>query len=597
MTQSHLRRLGIREQTATALSMCEAEHEKVEEWLGTLPSANIGETTKQLYRIIAELQLLQTPADNRLAILDVLAPKIENNISSLARHYQHKRAILPPKAQKVVDLSHALNMCVANNYIISGLELAASLAGKGNLLRRSNKLQATNAIFGALRTLKQDLLLSYRLFSSPPATVWLKIHQLFAVSLDLNIHTQPVWSETGEASTIEDTYAEVLMLGSIKANQLRQDDLVKTAALIPGWVRQVSIDRYQAGEIPALFIVNRNIDRGPVFSHLINAEALTSFQLQFSTTELVQHLRQLVDEAEGLKVLIDGKTIGVDLLNHLILAWGKCTKRSFMRIEAKDELEICVGLGVVHKFAAGDEDLESMVHKAAVALTRQSVFGNVETVAEESANDEGEPPAFVPSGEVEDIQYEGLDVGATQKSNDKAEDSELIAKVTVNNSSPGGYSLSLPGDHDVRVHAGDMVGVKDVDSEMWSVGAVRWLHRSSATEVTFGVELLSPAFVPSIVRVITEEGALDNYIPVLMLPEISVTGQSPSLLVTEPIVQLGQTLQLLDRDRVKVVNLTDEVAKTRSYMQFAYSDVVAVNDADDVDQSQEEFDEGIWQSL
>ncbi|MFK7732438.1 MAG: hypothetical protein AB8B48_12535 [Pseudomonadales bacterium] len=588
MSQSLLRRLGVRDQTLSNLSMCKADKSSVEEWIGNLPVANIGETIKQLYLITEELLKLQTPADNRLELLSLLAPRIESNLQSLSKHYQHKQALLPKKSQQVVDLTHSLRMCVANNYTLAAVELAHSKTG---LLRRPNKSQTARAVCGAMQFLNDDLLLCYQLYTITPHTLWFKLHQLYNISCELQIeHTS-----SGE-HTPHGLYGKSLLLGSIKANQLRQEDLLPVIDLIPGWIDKISISRYQSGQIPSLFMLNRDNDRGPVYSHLLNKQALGECQLQLGTTDLVQYLRLLVDSAEDGVVEEDGKTVRIDLLNHLILAWGKCTKRSFMRIDSEEKLDICVGLDAAHHFSAGDTNIENMRELADAALAREAAFEEfhdyeklVENVEEQEWGSET-PQISKDEDGVECIDYDGT--SSDSRPLDPSE--QVTVHVHVNNASPGGYSLTLPDTDKFRIHAGDLIGIKDSATELWSIAAIRWLHRPTRTELTFGVELLSPAFLPSIGRSIQTEGDPGEYSPVLMLPEVSVTEQGASLLISDANVEVGQTMQILDRDQIRMVRITEQITKTRVYGQYSYEIFDAANDS--VSDSQDLFD-ALWGNL
>ncbi|MEM8496999.1 MAG: hypothetical protein AAF542_03190 [Pseudomonadota bacterium] len=588
MSQSLLRRLGVRDQTLSQLSMCKADKSSVEEWLGNLPVANIGETIKQLYLITEELLKLQTPADNRLELLSLLAPRVDSNLRSLSKHYQHKQALLPKKSQQVVDLTHALRMCVANNYTLAAFELAHSKTG---LLRRPNKSQTAKAVCGAMQFLNDDLLLCYQLYTVTPHTLWYKLHQLYAISCELQIEN----TRSGEF-TPHGLYGKSLLLGSIKANQLRQEDLMPVIDLIPGWIDKINISRYESGQIPALFMLNRETDRGPVYSHLLNKQALGECQLQLSTTDLVQHLRLLVDTADAGLVEESGKKVRIDLLNHLILAWGKCTKRSFMRINSQEKLDICVGLGAAHYFSSGETDIEDMHQLAAAALAREAAFEEFhdyeklkEPIEEQEWGSET-PQISKDEDGVECIDYAGTP--ARRKTIDPEE--QLTVHVHVNNASPGGYSLTLPDTDKFRIHAGDLIGIKDSATELWSVAAIRWLHRPTRTELTFGVELLSPAFLPSIARSIHTEGDPGEYLPVLMLPEVSVTEQGASLLTSDADIEVGQTMQILDRDQIRMVRITDQITKTRVYGQYSYEIFDAANDG--VSDSQDLFD-ALWGNL
>ena len=52
-----------------ALSFCEPSVRGVKQWLSGLPKANLGETARQLYQALLELNKLRTTAQLRLQLL------------------------------------------------------------------------------------------------------------------------------------------------------------------------------------------------------------------------------------------------------------------------------------------------------------------------------------------------------------------------------------------------------------------------------------------------------------------------------------------------------------------------------------------------
>ncbi len=606
MTQSLLRRLGVRDQDLSSLTFCQSDKKSMQEWLGGLPAANIGEYSKQLYAVSEELLRLQVAPEARLEMLGLVRPAVEDTLNLLASHYQHKQALLPKNAQKVVDLRKALRMNLANSYTIAAVELANSKSG---LLRRPNKSQTNEAVHGALSLLQQDLLLSYQLYSAAPRTLWLKAHQLYLLACEIESQNLSVDGNKNGVKTIRNLYAEIILLGSIKANQLRQDDFMRVVKLMPSWLDKVRLDPFTDGEIPALFMIDSNADRGPVYSHLLSKPAVAKCELQFSTSELVQDIRQLVDSSEEGSIAIDGQTVRVDLLNHLILAWGKCTKRSFMRIESEEELDICVGLGAAHSFASGESSWEAMLEQASKALARDAEFeqfhdydslksGEIALEKSELSSEEDADRFAATDTDAESMECIDYSVslpGQVSDNKEKSDDTELISvRVKVNNASPGGYSMTVPDTDNLRIHAGDLLGIKDAATELWSIAAIRWLHRPSRTELTFGVELLSPAYMPSIARTIETASEPGDYFPVLLLPEVSVTEQAASLLVSDVNIGVGDTMQVLDRDEIRIVRVMEQLAKTRVYAQYSYENFDAANDGGEV---AEDLFEALWGNL
>ena len=74
MNQNIALSLGLPEQDLYRLSSCVATKEGVAGWLASLPHANMGETSRNLFRIISELVRLRLPSRQRFEILEICTP-------------------------------------------------------------------------------------------------------------------------------------------------------------------------------------------------------------------------------------------------------------------------------------------------------------------------------------------------------------------------------------------------------------------------------------------------------------------------------------------------------------------------------------------
>ena len=90
------------------LSFCEASPRDLKRWIAGIPKANIGETARQLYQALIELNQLQTPSDNRLQLLELLRPEVHFVCQHLERHFLNQAIVLDDRPRKVANLCQAL---------------------------------------------------------------------------------------------------------------------------------------------------------------------------------------------------------------------------------------------------------------------------------------------------------------------------------------------------------------------------------------------------------------------------------------------------------------------------------------------------------
>ncbi len=602
MNQNIALSLGIPEQDLYRLSSCVATKEGVAGWLASLPHANLGETSRNLFRIISELVRLRLSSRERFEILEILYPSVRKTCVGLAKHYLNQAIILPKKAQQVVDLANTLQNELANAYLL----VALNHEDKKGLFKKRADTVTDIALYRATCLQTEVLLRSYQLYATVPERTWLKLHTQYQLACDFGVADAAMAGrivQRGAADSIHNGYVHALLLGCIKANQLRQEDLTIVHKLLPEWSNLARLNQAGSAAKRPLFVVNPSHDRSPLFTKLVETAADLDTYMGIDSSQLVEHLRELMQQARQHRIVIDKSTVSSDLLKHLILAWGQCSKRSFMRMETDNALQICVGLGSAHYFAANQLSFDDMLDRAKDALQTNPKLKLARPKPAKPTS--GDPWALAvdvdPLQKKANIAMETIDYQLRSfniQSRTGLGDQFHNFNVRVLNASPGGYSLTWPETTTTKIKAGDLVAIREQDASHWSIGAVRWLHRPSKADVQFGVELLSPAFVPTIARVVFSDREPGDFSRVLLLPEISVTAQPKTLLVPHMRFIAGQTVQILQDDRIVTVKLQKQLTHTGAYAQFIYQAFDAANDAN-ISQSaasKSKFD-SLWANL
>lgn len=602
MTNDITRSLGIPEQDLYRLSSCVATKEGVAGWLASLPQANLGETSRNLFKIISELVRLRLPSQERFEILEVLYPSVRKTCIGLAKHYLNQAIILPKKAQQVVDLAHTLQNELANGYLLVALNRDEDK--KGLFKKRAESVNDV-ALYRATCLQTEILLRSYQLYATVPERTWLKLHTQYQLACQFGVASAEMVghiAQRGAANSIHGCYIHALLLGCIKANQLRQEDLTIVHKLLPEWSNFANLNKANGSAKRPLFVVKAERDCSPLFTKLVEDEADLDAYMGIDSSQLVEHLRELMQQARQHRIVIEKSTVSTDLLKHLILAWGQCSKRSFMRMETDNALQICVGLSSAHYFAADQFSFDNMIELARDALQTSPKPVPRENPAPTASADPWADAVDVDplqkkaniAMETIDYQLRSFNMQADQTPTDQFHN----FSVRVLNASPGGYSLTWPETTTAKIKAGDLVAIREQNVSHWSVGAIRWLHRPNKTDVQFGVELLSPAFVPTIARVVFKDREPSDFSRVLLLPEISVTAQPKTLLVPHMRFIAGQKVQILQDSEIVTVKLQKQLTHTGAYAQFTYHEFDAANDANiqQAADNQDKFD-SLWANL
>ncbi|MDX1635522.1 MAG: GTPase, partial [Marinobacter sp.] len=335
--------LTIPDQKIASLSFCEATPKAFRDWLGSLPMANVGEVSRQLYHAVIELNQLFIAPPQRLQLLELIRPRIRFVCNELARHYLGLAVALPEKQRKVANLSQALQLHVASGYKTCLLELMDNGG-----VDKHRKLVAT-ASHRAISELGATIVRAHQLYCPSPARSWLECHRIYRFAHRNKLLDQTVEDETlshRNSSSVGDAYKRILLLGCSRPNQLRQNELMQVYELFENWTDMVHCSPDLTS---SLFVVDMERDAAPVYRSLMQT-APGNDCFGFDTTELAERITEHLQARHERADTEDRRRIPLPsavtdtLLTHLSQALGILTKRNFNRIVSQGSLHVCVGL-------------------------------------------------------------------------------------------------------------------------------------------------------------------------------------------------------------------------------------------------------------
>jgi cyclic-di-GMP-binding protein len=585
MSRSEAFQFRLPPQDLSALTFCKPGVEGMKSWIDALPRANLGETTRALYDAVNEVTRWKATSQQRFEILELLRPVIYVACQGLEKHFLQQPVILPEQPRKVAELAQSLQYQLMRSYTLT----AATCIDKMKALFNKPTALMTTAIHRAISDASQILIRSFQLYQSTRAHLWEEIHLLVRLAEHYKLAATDVRDPLGKASTIAQIYTKTLLLGCIKANQLRQDDILVIWNTLDQWAGAVHFYPVDRGE-EKLLIVDPHTDSPPMYRRFYSGDFNADCR-QLDTANLISQLKILTDPA-----LSGDGPVSRNLLNHLILAWGVLTDRTFMRLEANARLALCIGLSTTHYFVSGELSFEQLVRgdgnarepsnalflvddgratsarsadaadaKLAQPLTGKKPAGDVW----DGAIDADHGPARV---SLESIDYHVRKGGRTQMTS-SGTDREKYQNFEVQmiNMSPGGYRLEWPDQAPLQLKTGEIIGIREAHHASWSIGAIRWVRQEPDAGLHLGVELLSPAAVPYGARVLQKRGDVpSDYMRVLTLPEIKPLGQPMTLLTPAVSFREGQKVVLMRQGQESTVLLTRLVTQTAAYSQFEF---------------------------
>jgi hypothetical protein len=566
----------------TRLSFCEATPRDLKRWIADLPKANIGETARLLYQALGELNLLLTPSDNRLNLLELIRPEVYFVCQHLERHFLHQAIMLDERSRKISNLCQALQSHLAIGYKQIVLRIAPKYSNDRAAL-------VSTALQRAAHAFKGQLLRATQLYSSPPEHLWFELHQLYRSAAELQLQHRRVHDDLASLTTelsLEQTYIAALLLGSARCNQLRQNQIARLAEVLEPWSALLKL--HPASPDAGLLAISSELDAGPRYRNMFRSEQQRGL-LGFDPQPLVNVIEAHLLHQDASTPLPVPAGMSFDTLQHLHAAWGQAAERSFQRTVGQGNLTVCVGMSALHFYLGGERSFSDMLkHPGARAANFSNVVAKGEKDSWSQAFDAAPQnnEQFLP---YEEIQYDHL--VEDESSTDAAPHYPTYALPVINHS-PGGYCLAWPNEVPAELQAGEMLGIQDSVSLGWSIAVIRWIRQVRGGGTQMGIELVAPHAQPCGLQLVRSRDDHSQYLRGLLLPEISAIDVPATLLAPRLPFQEGNKVMINTLGEEHRAGLDRRVASTHSFNQFAYRSLEAAQNGG----SEEDFD-SLWKSL
>ncbi|VXB46399.1 Cyclic-di-GMP receptor FimW [Pseudomonas sp. 8AS] len=548
------------------LSLFEPTPRELKRWLAGLPKANIGETARQLYQSLTELNQLITPADNRLHLLELLRPEVHFVCRHLERHFLNQSIVLDERPRKVANLCQALQNHLAIGYkLVITQELAH--------FRKERAALLTAALQRASHSLLGPLVRASQLYCPVPEGLWLELHQLQRIARQhalQHVQVRDGLAHNGKSLSQEQTYLAALLLGCARCNQLRQNSIARLAEALEDWAPLVSL---QTAEQPhSLFVIAPQQDGPPRYKSLLKDHELHNL-LGLDPHRLVdaikEHLLLPADGREAQRLPVP-EGMSPDLLQHLSAAWGEISERTFQRSQGKGSLTLCIGMSAVHFFVGGQQSFNELLRRPEEPKTAQ--FNPVAQHRPDvwtTAFDAQPTSSWERGLSLEDIQYKASSAKVGTEPDSKSESYPLF-ELSIVNHSPGGYCLSWAREVPGQMQAGELLGVQDVPGQGWSVAVVRWIRQVRGGGTQMGIELIAPQAQACGLQLLRKSEQSSQYLRALLLPAIAAISRPATLLAPRLPFQEGNKVSInLHGQELRAI-LSRRPTSTGSFSQFEY---------------------------
>ncbi|MEE8056856.1 MAG: hypothetical protein V3T17_03325 [Pseudomonadales bacterium] len=594
MSTQDIIKIKVPHQELESSSFFDCEGDAVAKWVAALPMANLGQTTRQLYQALAELNQVRMLPSKRMTLLEKLRAPIYYVTKGLAKHYLNQAIVLAEQPRKVAKLAHTLHLQLATGYTI----VATHTAALGN--KHSEQSKPTDIIATALHRAITDHCLNmqrhYQLYQPVKKGIWHHLHQFYNLASQHNILATKINDTELGTCTVEESYMRALLMGCSKPNQLRQEDFKNIFQLLTAWTKLCQLNPATSD---GLFVIDPTGDKSPVYRELYESE-LPLHWISFNIRKLVDHLKQLHKNANHAKLNVKDKAhpISQDLLGHLVLTWESMGKRTFIRLNSEGNLGLCIGLSATHHFVSGELSFEALVEEHGVqTFTMQHENPFLKTQSQQlRQKDVWDSPYEANIGQTS-VAIESVEFRIREGGDSLEKNKYHSCGVQIVNSSTHGYCVEWPEDGKAHIKTGEIVGLKESHSHNWSVAVIRWVSHESSQHTQLGLELISPSAAPYGARIIHKTGGSAEYMRVLILPEVPATQQAVTLLTPRVPFHSGQKVILNQRAKEVQIQLGDKVNEIGAYNQFEFHRLTGAHTPDSDDHNQTDDFDSLWGNL
>jgi len=592
---------SLPEQTLRTLSFCEPTPSHLSEWVTQLPMINLGESSKQLYHAIIELNQLIINPEARFKLIEIIREPIQQVCRSLTKHYLSQPVVLPPKARKVARLAMAMDnhLMVAYKVVINDRKKLSQ-----SLLSNKPKKITAQAIYHAISITTRMIVRAYHLYNPVPEKAWHEIHQLYVIAESNRLLDSQIEDKNNQfvcKTNIEDTYKRALMMGCCKANQIRQSDITNIYHATELWPKLSNI---VDGKQQANFMINLNEDSSPIYSELSSGRN-SPFSRGIDLQPLLELLKEYLNRSDSahdafVKGISVPPTIKKHLLSFLVSSWETLAERSASRLPSDKSVKTCIGFSATHFYLSGGVDFETQLQRDSSHAQNVNKFGSKDVKPATGSDDPWSTAFDADHVDGKPVDHSSVDLQKPDstplehETKTKAQDTSYPTHTArLLDISPNGYCIKWENDVPTQIKAGEIIGINEQEHHIWTVGVIRWISQPKAGLTTMGVELLATAAIPCGAKVISESHLKSDYMRALLLPAQDAVGQPASFIAPNMPFKENLSVVLNQYGETSQGLLGTCTLNTGSFSQFTFEPQTLRSDLTD----NAPDDESIWPEI
>lgn len=540
-------------QDIALLSFCKSNKPaKVSQWAEQLRLTQIKPSSVALYDALPQIAHLQTDPKSRFDMLECLWSATQHCSQGLSKEYINQPLVLPDNAQKAALLAQALRKHLADGYIVCAKDLVNQ-----KKLKPAHREVLSSALYRAVGAIGQQLLCSHQLYTQPSPGAWSRLHNLYQTAEYYDLHQRFLpCAPAGAPRSIAESYARLLAMDSIQPNQLAQVDITCAYQTLGTWAGQISFHPSATGDDNNIFLVNLAEDRGPASKNRFSGsefDRVLELDFQSLVNQLSKMSHRHIDLGGMAPSLSVPAEMSATLLEHILDQWSNASHRQTERHTQTIQADACIGLIDCHFHLCGKVVFDQFINPREALPEGDSLlsegFGSLINTLTSKKDVDTEPKA--------------------PKKN--------IYRLSIQNSSPGGYCLLWQGDLPSRMEAGELIGIREQGRRAWSIGVIRWIRQlKNASQL--GIQLITSQPVPYGAAVMYDMGGYSDYMRAIHIPTPTDSSLPASLLTASAPFQEQSRVKLKQEQAQQDVRLKNCVFSTSKVRMFSFETLSSEED-------------------
>lgn len=523
-------------------------------WIRALPVANIGETTKQLYRALHDVNRHRHRWKRRYQFLEAIRQPLDSVQRAFGQRYSTLTFPLPAKSQQIVTLAQRLHLEMALGYM-------AAVEGMLNshvLFHDRHALKVM--VHRACRHLNQSVLIAYQVYGQQRSGIWQQLHRLYTFAESRGFHQysikDPLFDELPKSS-IARVYKQIVLLAAASPYRMRQGEAVAVHRALARWAAHAELlESDDTDAAKALFVLHLDSDEEPEYRSHDHRPCDKPACRLIDTSRLV-HLVQ--EEAGQTSPTAPASLLTPELYRRLLHDWAIAPSRGERRNEGGDNIDAVIGMIHIHQLFARAQHVTTPPPTPSRFASDPSRDKTSPATPPRSSDDLWNPFTAQPNK------------GAAKPSpQPQAAPATLpILCWRIINESVGGFRLAVPAGQEAAVRVGEVVALRELHSpDRWHLTVVRWIHQFDEGLFEAGVQIIASDPLTAMVKSATPGKDKGEFQRGLLLPEAPERHQPATLFVPNRLFRPAEKVLLHVSGHQMEIVLGNAIQESGSFVQF-----------------------------